>query len=171
MLTGHGLTRLFALVIVGCPSMSTAVADAQQTARTDEARQLLASSGLSGGLIVHVGCTDGKLTAALGAEGNYLVQGLDVDAKNVDDARAYVRSRGQYGRVSIDRLTGQRLPYANDLVNLLVAERRPSNVGSSFMTRSSRPGPSMEAFWFKATWSTSPPGDRPISTVACTCSA
>ena len=124
MLTGHGLTRLFALVIVGCPSMSTAVADAQQTARTDEARQLLASSGLSGGLIVHVGCANGKLTAALGAEGNYLVQGLDADPENVDEARAYVRSRGQYGRVSIDRLTGRFDSFVEEFSNILQRQTR-----------------------------------------------
>ena len=115
-------TRMFALAVVGFLPMSLGVADAQQTSPTSEAKQLLQSSGTTGGLIVHLGSTDGRLTAALGAEGNYLVQGLDTDPENVENARAYVRRQGQYGRVSIDRLTGRRLPYANDLVNLLVVE-------------------------------------------------
>ncbi|MHC4170593.1 MAG: hypothetical protein ACYSWQ_26950, partial [Planctomycetota bacterium] len=50
-------------------------ADAQQ------ARQILDDTAVKGGLIVHVGCGDGKLTAALRANDRYVVHGLDRKAK------------------------------------------------------------------------------------------
>ena len=85
------------------------------------ARQIREAAGVRSGLIVHLGCGDGKLTAALLAGSNCLVHGLDADAANVERARAHVRSLGLYGKVSIDRFDGKRLPYADNLVNLVVA--------------------------------------------------
>jgi len=80
-------------------------------------------SGVKGGLVVHIGCGDGKLTAALRANNSFLVHGLDTQAENVAKARRHIRSLGLYGPVSIDRwTTAPRLPYADNLVNLVVAE-------------------------------------------------
>ena len=86
------------------------------------AREILEATGVAGGLVVHVGCGDGKLTAALRANESYLVHGLDADAANVAAARKHIRSLGVYGKVSVMKLTGARLPYAENLVNLLVSE-------------------------------------------------
>ena len=87
------------------------------------AREILDATGVRGGLIVHLGCGDGKVTAALAAEGRFLVHGLDADAEAVAAAREHVRSKGLYGRVSIERFTSTRLPYADSLANLVVVER------------------------------------------------
>ena len=57
-----------------------------------QARQILEATGIQGGLIVHIGCGDGKLTAALGAGDSYLVHGLDINPKNVEMARKYINS-------------------------------------------------------------------------------
>lgn len=84
------------------------------------AREILKSTGVEGGFVVHLGCGDGKLTAALRANDRYLVQGLDTDAANVETARDYIRSLGVYGDVSVERLVGSRLPYVDNLVNLIV---------------------------------------------------
>ena len=86
------------------------------------AQQILEDTGVRGGLVVHLGCGDGQLTAALHAADAYLVHGLDTDAKTVETARAHVRSLGLYGKVSIERFDGRLLPYADNLVNLVVAE-------------------------------------------------
>ena len=86
------------------------------------AAQVIEDTGVSGGLVVHLACGDGKLIAALGACDGYLVQGLDVDKENVDLARRHVQSRGLYGKVTAGRLVGSRLPYVDNLVNLVVAE-------------------------------------------------
>ena len=86
------------------------------------AREILDTTGVRGGLVVHLGCGHGKLTAALRASERHVVHGLDTDPAKVERARRHVASLGLYGPVSIARLTGSRLPYADNLVNLLVAE-------------------------------------------------
>jgi outer membrane protein assembly factor BamB len=95
-----------------------------------KARQILDTTGIKGGLIVHIGCGDGKLTAALRANDSpardpfrgYIVHGLDTEAKNVAKAREHINSLDLYGPVSVDRFDGQHLPYTDNLVNLVVAE-------------------------------------------------
>ncbi|MGM0485713.1 MAG: PQQ-binding-like beta-propeller repeat protein [Planctomycetota bacterium] len=81
----------------------------------------LPDTGVSSGLIVHLGCGDGRLTADLHASNQCLVHGLDADPANVKKARQYLRARGLRGTVSVDALRGSRLPYADNLVNLVVA--------------------------------------------------
>lgn len=78
---------------------------------------------IKGGLIVHLGCGDGKQTAALRVNERFTVHGLDRDARNVEAARQYIRSLGLYGPVSAERWTGGALPYADNLVNLVVADQ------------------------------------------------
>jgi len=78
------------------------------------------SSGVKGGLVVHIGCGNGKLTASLRLGDSYLVHGLDVDAKNVEKARKHIGSLGLYGRVSVDTFDGAHLPYIDNMVNLVV---------------------------------------------------
>ena len=53
----------------------------------DAVEQLLAASDIKGGLVVHLGCGDAVETAVLRLGSVYLVQGLDVDAANVQAAR------------------------------------------------------------------------------------
>jgi len=100
----------------------------------ERATRLLAESGVKGGLIVHLGCGDGRLTAALRASEGYLVQGLDTDPANVAKARRHIQSLGLYGPVSVDTFDGERLPYADNLVNLLVVES-PGKVSRGEMMR------------------------------------
>ena len=83
---------------------------------------VLAATGIQGGLIVHLGCGEGRLTAELRASDRYLVHGLDADPANVDAARQHLASRGLLGPVSVDGLSGPNLPYADNLVNLLVSK-------------------------------------------------
>ncbi|HUW55264.1 MAG TPA: PQQ-binding-like beta-propeller repeat protein [Planctomycetota bacterium] len=91
-------------------------------AQAQDARQIFAATGVTGGVIVHLGCGDGKLTAALGASDASVVHGLATGPADLAAARSTVHKAGLYGKVAIDRLTGKRLPYVDNLVNLLVAE-------------------------------------------------
>jgi len=104
-----------------------------------DAREILQATGVRGGLVVHLGCGDGRLTAALHASDAYLVHGLDTDAANVAKARAHVREQGLYGPVSVRRYDGRRLPYVDNLVNLVIAED-PANVTRGEILRVLRPG-------------------------------
>jgi outer membrane protein assembly factor BamB len=84
------------------------------------AEEILKTSGIKGGLVVHLGCGDGKLTAALRADDSFLVQGLDADPANVELARSHIQSVGLGGNVSAAVFDGRRLPYVDNLVNLVV---------------------------------------------------
>jgi len=88
----------------------------------DSTRKMLDAAGVTGGLIVHLGCGEGQRTAALHAGEGYLVHGLDTDAAKVAKAREHLRTLGLYGAVSVDPWDGRRLPYADNLVALLVAD-------------------------------------------------
>ena len=99
-----------------------ALAMAIHASEQQQARDILNATGIQGGLIVHIGCADGKLTAALHDNDRYLVQGLDPDAGHVAAARRYIESVGLYGPVSITQWMGDRLPYVDNLVNLVVAD-------------------------------------------------
>ena len=95
---------------------------AGQAGAAAEAQRILQATGVKGGLIVHLGCGDGRLTAALRASDSYVVHGLDSDPANVAKARERIQARGLYGPVSVDRLGGTRLPYAENLATLVVAD-------------------------------------------------
>ena len=88
----------------------------------EQAREILRQTGVKGGLIVHVGCGEGALTAALGAGGPYVVRGLDADAANIEKAREHIRSLKLGATASVGLRDGPRLPFADNFVNLLVAE-------------------------------------------------
>jgi len=105
----------------------------------EQASEILASSGVKGGLVVHLGCGDGKLTAALAATPAYLVHGLDPDEASVSKARDHIRSLGLYGQVSVESFNATELPYNDNLVNLLVVEN-PGKVARAEMMRVLRPG-------------------------------
>ncbi len=121
----HGHWPGPALLLVAILSLvpaGTALADGADAQK--QAKRILEATGVRGGLVVHLGCGDGRLTAALRAGESYLVHGLDTDAATVAKARAYMRKQGVCGPVSVARFDGRRLPYVDNLVNLLVAEDR-----------------------------------------------
>jgi len=93
------------------------------------------TAGTAGGLVVHLGCGDGKLTAALRINDSYLVQGLDADAGNVAGAKKHILAAGLYGPVTVKHWTNAHLPYADGVVNLLVVSANPSGVSRQEMQR------------------------------------
>jgi len=103
------------------------------------AEKILKDTGVQGGLVVHLGCGDGTLTGALRADDRYVVHGLDADAANVGKARRHLQTRGVYGPVSVDRLGSSRLPYADNLAKLVVAEE-PGTVAMEEILRVLAPG-------------------------------
>ena len=110
------------VVSLACMTVLQAVDASEQGGTSNPAQQIVKASGVTGGLIVHLGCGDGQLTAALRASDSFVVQGLDADAKNVEAAREHIRSLGMYGNVSVQQCSARRLPYVDNLVTLVVAE-------------------------------------------------
>jgi len=88
----------------------------------ESARDARDATGIRGGLVVHVGCGDGRLAAALSVDGKFLVCGLDADADSITKARARVRAAGGRGRATVERWTRDRLPFVDNLVNLVIGE-------------------------------------------------
>ena len=130
---------LSAMMLLGFLECASAAEARGQDAAAALAQQIREAGGIQGGLIVHLGCGDGKLTAALGAGPSFLVHGLDVDAKNVAAAREHIRRSGLYGRVSADTFDGTRLPYVDNLVNLLVISAASSKVANDEIQRALAP--------------------------------
>ena len=115
---GASPTLLLVLMVLGTCSMALA----QPLTPGQQAEEILAACDVTGGLVVHIGCGNGRLTAALRASDSFLVHGLDRDRTRVGLARKYIQSVGTYGPISVDKLTGESLPYADNLVNLVVSE-------------------------------------------------
>jgi len=115
------------------------LAAAGPAAADGPATKIIEAAGVEGGLVVHVGCGDGRFTAALRADERYLVHGLDTDAADVAKARGHIRSLGLYGPVSVSTFGGTHLPYVDNLVNLIVAED-PGDVAVAEVMRVLVPG-------------------------------
>jgi len=123
--------QLAAALLAACV-LSAAVA--QPIAQERKAGRILEAAGIKGGLIVHIGCGDGELTAGLRANDSYVVQGLDTDAGRVEKARETIASEGLYGKVTVREFDGRNLPYIDNLVNLVVATGK-CNVSEDEMLR------------------------------------
>ena len=132
-------TNLGPMVVVAAYVVMALAGGSAAADPAEQAKRILEATGVKGGLIVHVGCGDGKLTAALRANESYLVHGLARQAQNVAAARRHVHSMGLYGKVSIDRLWSARLPYVDNLVNLVVCED-PGSVPMAEVLRVLAPG-------------------------------
>lgn len=88
----------------------------------DDGAAIVERSGVQGGVIVHVPCGSGQATAQMRLNDRYLVQGLDPMPGNVARARKHIEALGVYGPISVDLFEGGRLPYADNMVNLLVID-------------------------------------------------
>jgi len=77
---------------------------------------------------------------ALRASDIYLVHVLDVDAVKVAKARKLIQSKRLYGPVSVDTFDGKNLPYADNLINLLIDESGKWQVAREEIERVLAPG-------------------------------
>lgn len=103
-------------------SISISLSGAEQRDYNRQAVRILDSTDIKGGIIVHIGCGDGKLTAALCANDSCVVHGLDGNPQNVAAARKHIKALGKYGDVFVELWSGGRLPYIDNSVNLILSE-------------------------------------------------
>ncbi len=104
------------------------------SAYAETAEEILNKTGVKGGLIVHINCGDGKLTADLGKNKRFIVHGLDAKEENIKKARQHIYSLGIYGRISAVKFNNKDLPYTENLVNLIICED-PGKVSLSEIMR------------------------------------
>ena len=88
--------------------------------------EMLKSVNSENALCVVLGSEDGDLTVALSRDGKYLVHGLCMHDKAVARTRAAIATAQLRGIVSAETGSIAKLPYSDNIVNLLVAE----NIGS-----------------------------------------
>ncbi len=110
------LAYLAAMLLGLCP------ADA---ATPSPAESIVRSTGINAGLCVLIDFEDTRLATQLPKQGNFLVHCLYPNRQLVETARKEIQSRGLYGQVSADSSYPGRLPYAENMVNLLVADNLP----------------------------------------------
>jgi outer membrane protein assembly factor BamB len=115
-----GIRRLTLTIAV--LTFSSLAARAIESGAEQEAAQIIAATGVQGGLVVHLGAGDGQLTEALHRNSSYQVQGLERDAGKVQAARERLLADKVLGPVSFDVWRDGALPYVDNLVNLLVSE-------------------------------------------------
>jgi outer membrane protein assembly factor BamB len=132
-------SHLSSVMLICCGLACASGHRAHAAGADDLARRILIEKATPGGLIVHLGCGNGELITALGADESLLVQGLDTDPANIQKVRAACRSQGLGSRVTATELAGRQLPYVDNLVNLLVAEDL-GNVTITEVMRVLRPG-------------------------------
>jgi outer membrane protein assembly factor BamB len=86
------------------------------------ASEVLKAAGVSGGLCVHLGCGDGTLVTAIAGEARFIVHGLEADAAAVERTRKVLSQRRLFGQASVEQWDAKTLPYADNVVNLLITD-------------------------------------------------
>jgi outer membrane protein assembly factor BamB len=123
-------TLITASVCILLLSLSTTM-----SASAEEGNIFIKTSGIKGGLIVHVGCGDGTLVAEMGNNKQFVIQGLQSDQQMVEKARQTIRATGNYGRLSIKYWQNDKLPYAENLVDLLIIDDANTKLPASEIKR------------------------------------
>lgn len=119
MSTGHHVILTLAVLC----SSAVAQTETGESEVAHLAQVILEETNTQGGLVVPLNCGNPSargLIHALRPNDSFLVQALDGDADNVDRIQKAIRARGSYGPVSVSRLHEDRLPYADNLVRLIV---------------------------------------------------
>ncbi|MEX2214168.1 MAG: PQQ-binding-like beta-propeller repeat protein [Phycisphaeraceae bacterium] len=109
------------LLAVGAAILVIAAAGA--VAAPPDVSQVIEQSKLEAGLAVHVGTSDGRLECGLAAKGRVLVHGLALTREALAAARTAIAREGLGGLASVElRPSVTSLPYADNLVNLLIVD-------------------------------------------------
>jgi hypothetical protein len=137
------MKRLILFGIITCTALL--LTSPCNSAQTETAADILSKTGITGGLIVHLGCGTGELTASLRTNDSTVVHGLDQSESTVIKAREHVASLGLAGAVSISRLYGDTLPFIDNVINLVVVER-DTGISHEEIMRGLRPGGTA---WFR----------------------
>jgi outer membrane protein assembly factor BamB len=98
----------------------TAAGQIEPHAIQEAAAAIVRASGAPGGIIAIVEPAETDLAVALAKRGSFLVHCLAADAKRCDTLRQAIRAAGLYGTVSASLWQPPHLPYAENLVNVVV---------------------------------------------------
>ena len=120
--------KLNSLLVAGiCVSLITTLLLTVGIARQGHSQSKLANTILASledptGLCVHLGVKDGQLETALCGGGKFLVHGIGDSQEAIDHARAHIEQQELSGAVSVEVGSFAKLPYSDNIVNLLVVD-------------------------------------------------
>ncbi len=86
------------------------------------------------GFCAHLGCGDGQLTADLARNERLAIHALAASDTDVAKARALLQERELYGQAVVEHWADSFLPYADNLINVVVAEN-PGEISEDEMMR------------------------------------
>jgi len=98
----------------------TAAGQIEPQSPSEAAATIVRASGAAGGIIALVEPAEAELAVALAKRGSFLVHCLTADAGRCDALRRAIRAEGLYGTVSVSLWRESHLPYAENLVNVVV---------------------------------------------------
>ena len=90
-------------------------------AESAAAKNFIETAGFDGGFVVIVGLDNPDRLAGIRMDDSYIIHGLDTAPAKVAAAKKMIAAAGKYGRISVSQFDGKRLPYVDNLVNLIVA--------------------------------------------------
>jgi outer membrane protein assembly factor BamB len=106
------------------PSVFAQDKDAAKLSALNAAARIVQDSDAPGGICAVVGRSDAELALALGKA--FTVHCLYTEPSVCDQMRKVIRSRGAYGTVSAGTFQRGRLPYADNLLNIVVVDPYPA---------------------------------------------
>ncbi|HUU92573.1 MAG TPA: hypothetical protein VM238_15350, partial [Phycisphaerae bacterium] len=124
----RSVCTLFAAALA-CAGPSAARAEdaaAPVSAALETAARMVRASGAPGGLCAVIGSKDADLALALARQGRFVVHCLCTQPQRCNTMREAIRSRGMYGTVSVGVLEEGRLPYTENLINIVVVDSCPA---------------------------------------------
>lgn len=136
MTTRHSKSRLplvHLLVLIGLLALFAAPAAASAEVPVSDPAALadlaIKASGYNQGLCLAVGDNDGQLTVALAKASRLYVQGCTWQAGNVPAGREAVAAAGVTAHASFIAIESPGLPYADNLINVVVVARGANVAG------------------------------------------
>lgn len=83
---------------------------------------IVEQGGVQGGISVQIVCERTDALMALGAHGRSLVQALSGRPASIKKARQAIAENDLSGKVWVSHFDGRRLPFADNVVNLIIAD-------------------------------------------------
>ncbi len=114
--------RLLSVLTVTALGIYLGVSPALADAVSDAKLITAASDDCAGGICVVLGDDVSELAVAISRRGNFVVQALVSNEEKLAATRSAIRSSGKYGPVSADYSAYDYLPYAENLINLVVVD-------------------------------------------------
>ncbi len=128
----HAGLALFCLSFLA-PRVSLAAQESDDKI-VELASHIIKESHTGGGICVFLDCNNAALPIAVAKQGPFTVHCLADNEKVCNDLRTSIKQAGMYGQVSVSPFSSLRLPYMQNLVNLVVIDAQSSfwNKVSSF---------------------------------------